>query len=747
MADRYFIGPNDVGQQNNLKPFAIPDNAYESLRNAYVWRGRVRKRFGAKPFSPGAKAVVGAEQLQSRLRVQLAGAVAGDAFHGFVPLLLGVPEVTPAVGQMFSILGTMFTVNVVGAPIANLMRSDGSGLAATFNFVTGAVDILLPPGTVPGGTLVYYYPSLPVMGFTEYELHTINDEQTIAFDTRFAYTVNFNGWTRVGTAVWSGGNSDFFWSTTWRGATTADNLLFTSNFVATDGIRYWNGAAWLGTAWAYFETAHGVFLYIDTARIIVPFDGRLLLMNTIEDGVLYQNRCRFSWKGDPTHTNGAGIEDAFREDDPAIGAGWEDVPVQEAIITVQFLRNRLIVYCERSTWELVPTGVDIRPFIWQQLNTELGAESTFSQIPFDSVVLGVGNVGIHACDGNGVKRVDQQIPDEVFEIHNINDGPNRVCGIRDFFTEMAYWTFPSNANKGTTSPYPDRLLVLNYITGAWAFFDDSITTFGYIQNNINNSDTWEADFGLWMDDSSTWQTANIAAKARNVIAGNQEGYVFLVFSTETTNCFSLQITNIATNSVFTVIDHNLKQGEFIKINDCTGFTTFNNAIHMVESVVDSNTFTLAPIAVAGYTGGGTITRVSKIDILTKRFNFYGDKGMNMALTKVDFLVDSTDNGKLTFEYRLSNTQTDNVVAPGALLGTNVLETSPYALVPMEVDQETFWHAMYPQAQGEFVQLHLTLSDLQMQQWELDAGGKRKFVADNDFQLSGIMALTSPLTRF
>lgn len=746
MADRFYIGPADVGQQSNLRPFAIADNAYELLRNAYVWRGRVRKRPGALPFRPGATAIPGAEQLQSRLRVALAATVNADAFHGSVPLIGPNPEVTPAIGQMFSILGSMFTVNVVGAPVANLLRSDGSGLAATFNFVTGAVDILLPPGTVPNLTPAFYYPALPVMGFTEYELHTVNDEQTVAFDTRFAYSINFNGWTRLGLALWSGGTTDFFWSTTWHGATTATNLLFTTNFTIADGIRYWNGAAWLGVAWAYFRTGAGVYKYIDTARIIIPFDNRLLLLNTVEDGVLYQNRMRFSIKGNPLIEDAGLIQVGFREDDPAIGAGWEDVPVQEAIVTAQFLRNRLVVYCERSTWELVPTGADIRPFIWQQLNTELGAESTFSQIPFDSVVLGVGNVGIHACDGNGVKRVDQQIPDEVFEIHNINDGPQRVAGIRDFYTEMAYWTFPSSS-RDATHPYPDRILALNYITGAWAFFDDSITSFGYIQNNINGSDTWESDFGLWETDSSTWQNANITAKARNVIAGNQEGFVFLVMNTENINCFSMQITDIVTDSVFTVIDHNLKQGEFIRINGCTGFTTFNNAIHVVASVVDRNTFTLAPIAVAGYAGGGTIERVSKIDILTKRWNFYGEKGMNTTLTKVDFLVDKTDNGEITFDYRLSNTlnntQNDAAVT-GALLGSNVLETSPYALVPAEIDQQYFWHAMYPQAQGEFVQLHLYMSDDQMTG---ASGTPPKFIADNTFGLSGIVLLTSPITRF
>ena len=47
MADRFFIAPYDQnsGLQTNVKPWLIPDEAFSELNNAYVFRGRVRKRF------------------------------------------------------------------------------------------------------------------------------------------------------------------------------------------------------------------------------------------------------------------------------------------------------------------------------------------------------------------------------------------------------------------------------------------------------------------------------------------------------------------------------------------------------------------------------------------------------------------------------------------------------------------------------------------------------------------------------
>ena len=65
MENRFFIAPYDEssGQQNNVKPWLIPDNAFEVLNNAYVFRGRVRKRFGSRYFANDN------DPLKSRLRI------------------------------------------------------------------------------------------------------------------------------------------------------------------------------------------------------------------------------------------------------------------------------------------------------------------------------------------------------------------------------------------------------------------------------------------------------------------------------------------------------------------------------------------------------------------------------------------------------------------------------------------------------------------------------------------------------
>jgi hypothetical protein len=51
--DRFMIAPFNVGLETDLKPWMIPDEAFAELNNAYIFRGRVRKRFGSALMGNG----------------------------------------------------------------------------------------------------------------------------------------------------------------------------------------------------------------------------------------------------------------------------------------------------------------------------------------------------------------------------------------------------------------------------------------------------------------------------------------------------------------------------------------------------------------------------------------------------------------------------------------------------------------------------------------------------------------------
>lgn len=715
--DRFLIAPFKSGLQNDLKPWLIPEDAFEELRNAYVFRGRVIKRFGSYLIPPITSVDSSVAQLSSRLRINIGTTDGSGDLSNNLPAVL--PGVDGAIGQMFSIGTEIFTVYQA----SGAMLTTGSATTHTFTVATGAYVFEGAAAT----TDVYFYPALPVMGFAVYEQPEINDEFTYAFDTRFAYRYAAQGWTRLGTgaaATWTGDDSEFFWSTSYRGATADATLLFTTNYNVTDKMRYWDG-----TIWTSFYPLINATDTIQTARIIIPFKDRLLLLNVIEnDGAnkTYVNRCRFGWDGSPVNAA------AFRTDSAGKG-GVIDIPTKEAIISAQLLKDRLIVFCERSTWELAYTGNQILPFVFQQINSELGVESSFSIVPFDKIVLGIGDVGIHACDGLNVDRIDQKIPEYVFNIHNQeNDGTKRVHGIRDYSQEMVYWCIPTDQNN---DKFPRHVLVYNYNNGSWAVNDDSITCFGYLQRDQDLR--WEDLTFTWEEWESPWNSGTFQSEFPNIIAGNQEGFTFIVTPQDITrNAPSLQITNlvISGNTVtITAVNNNLREGDYILIENANGITWPDSQTSIIKPILTVTTVDTADdtltINISGasgtYTGGGTMARVSRIDIKTKQYNFYNEIGENIYIPVVDFLVDNNPDGEVTIDYLPSSSERDmrqDGIDSGAILGTGILETSAYDDVPLESSQNRFWHPFYPQIEGECAQFRIYLSDEQMEDSANSLGG-------------------------
>lgn len=745
--DRFYIGQlNGKGLQTNLKPYAIPDDAFAELNNAYVFRGRVRKRFGSRLMVSTANQIAGLEQIQSRFKINIGTTSGGGGLSGTIP------GAVQGIGIAFSVGSSFFTVYQTGTPAATLVVGTGS---ATYNTSTGAFVITGAPAT----TVVYYYPATPVMGLATFQDLAGPYEDIVGFDTQFAYQFGANGWDILGpvppasgSALFTGSNYQYFWTCSARGPTGAETYLYVTNYntsntgtTGSDRMMYWDGTNWNNFSPSFDSTTPGQNIIL-SAKIIIYFKSRLLLLNVVENtgagagtNATYVNRCRYSWTLDPTDVA------AFYDNVAGHGSGL-DAPTKESIISAQFLKDRLIVFFDSSTWELAYTGNQVNPFVWQQINTELGAISTFSEVPFDKVVLGIGTTGIHACNGSNVDRIDEIIPDSVFQIHNVDNGNARVFGIRDYYTEMVYWSFPSESAT-STDPFNSRILTYNYKNGAWAFNNDSITVFGYFQQTSAGSgisSTWANSIMTWQESNDTWGSATLQAKFRNVVAGNQQGYVFIIDPDVSINSPSLQISNMTYNSevnaTMTVVNHNLSVGDYVKINEAQGVTSLNGLIRQVYAITDQNTVVLATIGdtITGtYTGGGILSKVTPIDFKTKQYNFYDQEGRNAYIPKVDFFVDKTTNGQCTVDFYISSSDYGMIAqaqATGAITGDSVLETSPYALSSFEQQQERLWHPVYFYGEGETVQFRFYLSNDQATNTD---------IAESDFQLHAMIINAEP----
>ena len=530
------------------------------------------------------------------------------------------------------------------------------------------------------------------------------------------------------------------------------NGIVTGYAIGGDSIRYYTGSSSANNTWTYFYPMTNATNVVITALIILPYKDRLVLLNTVEstDPTVgqqsYTNRARWSQNG--TQKTSASLDTVNGWLEQAGRGGFRDAPTDEQIVSAGFVKDQLIVYFENSTWQLVYNSNEVYPFIWQRINAELGAESTFSAVTFDKGLVAFGNVGVHASNGVSTVRIDEEIPDEVYNIHQSVDGPLRTYGIRDFFLECVYFSYASSVRNTTDLTkifYPNRIMVYNYRNGTFSFFDDNATCFGYFQRT--SSLTWNdlnanSQFSPWNAWNEPWNSGVLQAGFPSIAFGNQQGFVEEIDPTDSSNAPSLYIENIvpsANGATITSPQHNLFNGQYVTINGTIGLTltpanpapnTSINGNSYEIFVIDANTiylvFPIIQVLSGTYGGSGTMTVLSNVVMKTKMFTPFWSQGKRYNLKYVDILFDRTGNGEmqvdLYVDFSSTNTMTD--VSSGTVLGLPVISTAP-ELPPTGANQpvapyyafqkfgDQIWKRFYTFATGETFQLQLSMNDLEM----------------------------------
>jgi hypothetical protein len=139
------------------------------------------------------------------------------------------------------------------------------------------------------------------------------------------------------------------------------------------------------------------------------------------------------------------------------------------------------------------------------------------------------------------------------------------------------------------------------------------------------------------------------------------------------------------------------------------------------------------------------TRITPINMLTKQYNPYIDKGKNFSVNKIDFAVQKTSVGKIDIDYTTSSSVFSTILNSAITVGTNELETFPYPMYPFEQLQTRLWHTMYFDTQGECIQLKIYQSPAQIVIGP-PAVTDPLDVVWSDFQLEGMMLYVQPTGR-
>jgi hypothetical protein len=763
------------GLIQNREDFLLPNDAYPVLQNAYVWRERILRKQGY--------------QFLGRLKRLLMNANFGVtgaspwSFNVFTQISPAITEPTATVSAAAFVFGGItFTDNGNGT-----LSSTTPGNSGMINYVTGAVVLTHTAGTGIAVTgQLNYYPGLPVMGIRTRELQNSANDQTVFFDQKYAYIFNSSNdefqefipgttWNAAGLDI---SGTDFFWTTNyWTGSippfpsmsSDAGNKLFwvTNGSGGESGggdpPRITGGFTWLdftsGT-WNRIDATNSLYNWLCN----LPFRGRMVVFNTYEgltaggagSAQNYSNRIRWSTIGNPfiPYSAGPPATGSWRDDIRGQG-GFLNIPTSEDIISVGFVRDNLVIYCERSTWQLRYTGRAIAPFQVEKVNSELGIESTFSSVQFDTSLVGIGDKGIVECDSYKSERIDIKIPDFVFNFNSMNNGVARIQGIRNFPNKLAFWTIPLVAFYpnivNTNWIFPTARLVYNYENDSWAIFNDSLTALGNYQQQRNI--TWLQIPENWIQYEGTWLDDDLEDPF--ICGGNQQGFIEIL-DQNTVNDPSLYISNIVNNgsgiAQVTSSNHNMQSGFVIGISGIPASTPFSDLNAGVYSIVviDANNFTLRSfnsatnkfdIPVVGspagtYIGMGVINIRENFYVNSKKFNFM-DEGQNIQMGYLDILMQAIQNGEISLYVYLnyddetpSNTLSNNQIPgsspeePDTFFNTVIpMSPSSFAVAPQGTK---FWQRVYCPTRANFLTLQYTFSDLQMsaelqqQQVQIDA---------------------------
>lgn len=826
----YITGYNK-GLVKNKKPFLLPDQAWETLENGYVWRDRELKRegnqllgrlqrnmaalnfflTGASPWTFNIRVVTGfvlttntanpgqvtttyPHNLTTGDEVIISGILGATGYNNKTFTITVVDSLNFTVGADATGFGAYsssgewisnrsLTATEPGAQIVPGSFSlttggvtftdngDGTITSGTpltnfghINYNTGSVTLITAPVSAGTATLLSfgYYPGLPGMGIWEKETSVVNATNTIWWDEKYAYIFASGAFQEFipGTA-WNGNDSDFFWAYNYQ-RSSGTSILFVTNFnngqnseSATDPMYFTDGSTW-----NVFTPPITASINLYQARILIPYYGRLIALNTWEGtsatgATNFFNRCRFSGPayGDPAA--GYPTITAWRTDVFGLG-GSLDAPVDEEITGATFVKNTLIVDFEYSTWQLRYVGEYGLPFIWERVSADFGSGSTFSGVLFDNHRLNVGDVAITAGNAIGVQRIDLDTPDQVFAFQNeqVNSGAKRVWGIRDYVRELVFWCYPDGTSQsvaGTPVNFPNKVLLYNYRNNTWAIFRDSVTAFGTFQlqapGESGGAVSWNSTNVTWDSETVTWsdpvQTAVQGIPA--ICKLNQQGYAHM-FGVQTQDDPSLSITAVAFSGSgllqLTIPNHNLMQGEIIYLTGLAFIssstflpvtTSLNNVIYQVFAVVDVNTIQLAiwdtaitpaayttvtqisftpTLSASTYVGSGQVTLFPRMDLVSKDINLFSEKGLNTKLSRLEFLIEpqpqqtSVAVNLITNSNPSLNEDIDDSEYPTVLPEMSITNNSSLNQNGMEYQ----WFAYYQTLAAQFFRIQLTYDE-------------------------------------
>lgn len=408
-------------------------------------------------------------------------------------------------------------------------------------------------------------------------------------------------------------------------------LTATSPTASGDGIRWYDGnpttngyPTSTGKGWVNFApplTATSVSInnitsglyYLVGALAIMNFKDRLIffspwIQTSSGAAIQLQDTAIWSWNGTPFYTTlvpsgETNDVSAFYVDQTGKG-GYLAAGISQPIVTVTNNEDVLLVEFNQRKTRFIYTGNDLYPFLFFNINTELGCTSPFSGITLDRGGISIGAQGITLTTQQSAERIDLDIPDNVFQIQALNNGALRVNGIRDFYREWVYFSYPTN---NSSWKFPTETFMWNYRDNTWAIFYENFTAQGTYRKSTHY--TWATlPFKTWSQWREPWNAGSTSALFPSIVGGTPQGYVLIKGqgTGEGVSGTIAAFTNDGGNTKITSVNHCVKVNDYLNIvgiSDTLTSTITNISKEKQAVITAANSFTnLRYVTITGVTG-------------------------------------------------------------------------------------------------------------------------------------------------
>lgn len=247
---KLMLGPFSRGLRKDLTAFAIDNESFPTLLNAYQWRGRIKRKRGTSLLGRLARYFdsTSVSYNTGGTTITLNGSGEGNLLTNASWTLETNSSIVP--GSVEITIG----VNVYTDPAMDGTLSPSGSIV----YSTGAITILAEAGNAASANF-RYYPVLPVMGFEDLNLRPTQSSGNIAFDTKYSYNVltsfpylnydvtfyknpassgSYTQKTNPTSFYWNGQNYQQFWTTNYQNAFWATNGLRVPFVTTNVGMQF-----------------------------------------------------------------------------------------------------------------------------------------------------------------------------------------------------------------------------------------------------------------------------------------------------------------------------------------------------------------------------------------------------------------------------------------------------------------------------------------------------------------------------